>query len=160
MRLFLSAFILALLAGCASSPKPTLTSIEIEEIKPRYIKEASFKRISSYLSGKEDFGNRVILSSDPSERTGFYFTLILSESIRRLPTGTVIEGEFFTPASVEQQKHEFSLPNKRPRTKEIFIGLTGADWPQNGGTPAAWRFSIKDPNGKVLAEKQSYLWSF
>ncbi len=160
MRIFLTAVLLSLLAGCASTPKPALTSVEIEEIKPRYIEEESFKRISEYLSGKEDTGDRVILRSDPAERAGFYFTLILDESIRKLPKGTVVVGEFFTPVSVEQQTHEFTLPNKRPRTKEIFVGLTGADWPQVGGVPAAWRFTIKDPNGNVLAEEKSYLWSF
>jgi hypothetical protein len=79
--------------------------------------------------------------------------------VRDLPQGTVIEGEFFTPHSQDAQTHTFTLPSKRPKTKEIFIGLTGADWPVKDAVPAAWRFTIKDANGDTLETEQSYLWS-
>jgi hypothetical protein len=156
--LLITALVGSLLAGCASTPKPALTSVEIVEIKPRYIETESFKRISEYLTGKEYLGDRVILRSDPEARAGYYFTLVLDEDVRRLPKGTQISGEFFTPKSVEKQTHEFTLPAKLASTNEIFVGLTGEDWPQSGGVPAAWRFTITDANGKRLGEKQSYLW--
>ena len=159
MRFLITALICAFFTGCASAPKQAITSVEIKEIKPRYIEEEPFKRISEYLSGKENTGDRVILRSTAEERSGYYFTLILNEKVQKLPKGTVIVGEFFTPISVEKQTHEFVLPNKRPKTNEVFVGLTGQDWPQEGGVPAAWKFTIKDPNGSVLGEKQSYLWS-
>jgi hypothetical protein len=159
MRSFLFALLSLALVGCASAPKSTLSSVGIKEIKPRYMEETQFKRISEYWSGSEHQGNRLILRSDPAVRDGYYFTLILDEKIRRLPKGTVVVGEFYTPKSVELQTHEFMLPSKRPKTKEIFVGLTGEDWPTAGGVPGAWRFTIKDPNGAVLAERQSYLWS-
>lgn len=159
MRFLISALVCLLLAGCASTPKPALTSVEIEEIKPRYIETEQFKRISEYMTGKEYVGDRVILRSDPDSRAGYYFTLVLDVDVRRLPKGTRITGEFFTPKSVDKQTHEFTLPKKLASTDEIFIGLTGEDWPQKGGVPAAWRFTIQDANGATLGEKQSYLWS-
>jgi len=116
-------------------------------------------RISEYWSGTEKKGNRVILRTDPGIRDGFYFTLRFDKSIRKLPKGAVILGEFYTPVSNDLQKHEFRLPAKRPRTKEVFVGLTGADWPQPGGVPGAWRFTLQDANGNVLATRKSYLWS-
>ncbi len=159
MRFFITALVCSILIGCASTPKPALTSVEIEEIKPRYIETEQFKRISEYMTGKEYVGDRVILRSRPDERTGYYFTLVLDEDVRRLPKGSQIVGEFYTPSSVEKQTHEFTLPKKLANTNEIFVGLTGEDWPQTGGVPSAWRFTIKDANGTVLAKKQSYLWS-
>jgi hypothetical protein len=159
MRFFLSALFTLVLVGCASTPKSDLSSVEIKEIKPRYMDKAQFMRISEYWSGTEHQGKRLILRSDPAIRDGYYFTLILDEKLRRLPKGTVIIGEFYTPKSVELQTHEFKLPSKRPKTKEVFVGLTGEDWPEPGGVPGAWRFTIKDPNGAVLAERRSYLWS-
>lgn len=158
MRFLITALLCALFVGCASTPKKAITSVEIEEIKPRYIEEEQFKRIGEYLTGKENTGSRVIIRSKLEERSGYYFTLILNEKVRELPKGTVIIGEFFTPTSVEKQTHEFVLPNKRAKTKEVFVGLTGEDWPDEDGIPSAWKFTIKDPNGKVLGEKQSYLW--
>lgn len=159
MRHLLLALIGLALAGCASTPDEPIRSVEIKEIKPRYIAEENFKRISEYWSGAENLGNRVILRSDPEVREGFYFTLVLDEKVRDLPRGTIITGEFYTPVSTDLQTHEFRLPNKLPKTKEVFVGLTGADWPEPGGVPGAWRFTIKDANGKLLTQKQSYLWS-
>ncbi len=159
MRFLITALICSIFVGCASTPKQAVTSVKIEEIKPRYIKSENFKRISEYMTGKDHLGDRVIIRSNPTERAGFYFTLILDEDVRRLPKGTIVVGEFYTPKSVEKQTHEFALPKKLASTNEIFVGLTGEDWPQSGDVPGAWRFTIKDANGSILAEKQSYLWS-
>jgi hypothetical protein len=159
MRHLLPALISLALAGCASTPDEPVRSVEISEIMPRYIPEGNFIRISEYWSGAENKGNRIILRSDPAVRDGFYFTLVLDKRVRNLPRGSVITGEFYTPVSTELQTHEFPLPNKLPKTKEVFVGLTGADWPEPGGMPGAWRFTIKDANGQVLASRQSYLWS-
>jgi len=159
MRFLITAFVCSILLGCASTPKPALTSVEIEEIKPRYIETEQFKRISEYMTGKEYLGDRVILRSDPDARAGYYFTLVLDQDVRRLPKGTRIIGEFFTPQSVDKQEHEFPLPNKLAGTNGVFVGLTGGDWPEEGGVPAAWRFTNRDANGATLGEKQSYLWS-
>ena len=159
MRTLFLALLALALTGCASTSREYVSSVAIKEIKPRYMEEVQFMRISEYWSGQEKQGKRLILRSNPQQRDGYYFTLVLDEKIRKLPKGTIILGEFYTPKSVEIQTHEFVLPSKRPKTKEIFVGLIGEDWPQVGGVPGAWRFTIKDPNGNVLATKQSYLWS-
>ena len=159
MRFLITAIICSLFAGCALTPKQAVTSVEIEEIKPRYIETEQFKRISEYLTGKENIGDRVILRTQPEHREGYYFILVLDNDVRRLPNGTVVVGEFYTSQSLGKQIHEFTLPSQRASTDEIFIGLTGEDWPKKDGVPAAWRFTIKDANGVVLGEKQSYLWS-
>lgn len=160
MRFFLFALLSLFCISCASSRKPvTLDSVEIKEIKPRFIQEQDFKRIGEYMTGKEYTGKRVILRSDPEARTGYYFTLVLDEKVKRLPSGTTILGEFYTAKGLDIQEHTFTLPAKRPNTKEVFVGLTGADWPKGSVTPAAWRFTIKDANGHILAKEKSYLWS-
>lgn len=160
MRFLLLALLSLLCVSCVSKRKPvTLTSLEITEIKPRLIEEQQFMRIDEYLTGKENTGDRVILRSNPSSRTGYYFVLILDENVKYLPTGTKIIGEFHTTKELGVQTIEFSLPKKRPKTNEIFVGLTGEDWPKGSVTPAAWRFTIQDANGAVLATKQSFLWS-
>ena len=159
MRFLITAIICSLFSGCVLTPKQAVTSIEIKEIKPRYIETGQFKRISEYLTGKENIGDRVILRSHPENRAGYYFILVLDNDVRRLPNGTVLVGEFYTPHSLEKQTHEFTLPSQRASTEEIFVGLTGKDWPKKDGVPTAWRFTIKDANGNVLGEKQSYLWS-
>jgi hypothetical protein len=157
MRFFLLGLLCLLCASCASTRKQALSSVTIEEIKPRLIEEQQFMRVSEYMSGKEYMGDRLILRTTPEARTGYYFTIVLDESIRRLPAGTVVVGEFHTEKSLDAQQYTFTLPAKRPKTKEIFIGLTGEQWPEGTTTPAAWRITIKDANGAVLATDQSYL---
>lgn len=160
IRAIFSVFICLLIAACASVEKEAVRSVEIEEIKPRYIEEESFKRIGEYLTGVENKGDRVIVRSSPEQRAGYYFVLVLDTSVRQLPSGTVVEGEFYLPGSAELQRHDFALPARRPKTKEIFLGLTGETWPfDETAVPAAWRFTVKDANGLVLAEEASYLWS-
>ncbi len=159
MRQLLLALIGLALAGCASTPNQPVSTCEILEIKPRYIPESHFVRIGEFLSGAENKGNRVILRSVPEARSGFYFTLVLDEKVRKLPRGSVITGEFYTPNAKEILTRDFVLPNNLPRTREIFVGLTGPDWPESGGVPGAWRFTIKDANGNTLTQRKSYLWN-
>jgi len=160
MRFLIVALLSLLCASCASNRgSVALSSVKITDIKHRFIEEEGFKRISEYMTGREYIDERLILRSDPQKRAGYYFTLVLDEKIRRLPAGTAITGEFYTAKGLEAQEYTFTVPSKRPKTKEIFIGLTGKDWPEGSVTPAAWRFTIRDANGAVLATKHSYLWS-
>ncbi len=160
MRILLLALFSLLCISCATTKRPVLTNVAILDIKPRYIEAEAFKRASEYLTGKENLGSRVIVRTDKSERAGYYFALILDEQVRDLPAGTYIKGEFYTPNSLDSQEHTFQLPSKLPKSKEIFVGLTGEDWPSQSATPAAWRFTILNSNGEVLGTKKSYLWSF
>ena len=146
-------------AGCGSTPDQPVRSVTIREIKPRPIETARFKRVSEYFTGAEHSGDRLILRSSPEVRTGYYFVLILDTPVRKLPEGAVIKGEFHGPGMKGAETHEFTLPSERPKTREIFVGLTGADWPSQEAVPAAWRFTISDADGNRLARARSYLWS-
>ncbi|MGB0184731.1 MAG: hypothetical protein ACPF9Q_04810, partial [Opitutales bacterium] len=93
-------------------------------------------------------------------RRGFYFTLRLDKKAKHLPRGTRIIAEVYTPNQTEVQRFELKLPAKRGSSRQLLFGLTGSDWPyQSERVPAAWKFTILDPNGKVLGVTQSYLWN-
>ena len=126
---------------------------------PRYIETETFKRISEYMTGRENPGKRVIIRTNPRQRDGYYFVLIIDQNVRKLPPDAYIQGEFYTSKSLDLQTHRFEFPAILPSTREIFIGLTGDDWPREGAVPAAWRFTIKNSQGQILAQEQSYLWS-
>ncbi len=159
MRLLALVLFALLLSGCAIRPQQSVSAVEIREVKPRYIEEEAFKRISEYFTGGEATGDRVVIRSQPDARTGYYFTLVLDSKVRRLPSGTVIVGEFHTPKALDVQTHRFELPARLPQTREIFLGLTGEDWTfGRSAVPSAWRFTIEDANGNTLGRKESYLW--
>jgi hypothetical protein len=41
---------------------------------------------------------------------------------------------------------------------EICLGLTGADWPNQASSIIAYKLTLEDSAGKVLASRQSFLW--
>ena len=159
MRICLFALLSLLCVSCNSTQKPKEPAFEIVEIMPRYIEEENFKRISEYLTGKENPGKRVILRTRKQQRDGYYFILVLNKNVRDLPADVYIEGEFYTYKSFDRETHRFELPSIRPKTREVFIGLTGEDWPNKDAIPAAWRFTLKNSRGDILAQKKSYLWN-
>lgn len=161
MRIYFFALFSLLCISCGSTnrPEPASTNVTIVDIKPRYIPDEHFKRISEYMTGREHLGNRIMIRSDKEARSGYYFILILDRQWRDLPPGSYIEGEFYTPQSLDRQTHRFEFPSQLPKSKELFIGLTGQDWPSPNAVPAAWRFTLKQANGEVLTTRKSYLWS-
>ncbi len=161
LRVTFFLFVVLGMSACSTTtPRSAqLSTVEIKEVKPRYMEEADFARIREYFSGQEITGRRMILRSDPEQREGFYFTLVLDEPIRKLPRGTIVEVEVFTPFQNEKITRSAFLPRERPRTREIFFGLTGDDWPEAGGVPSAWKISLKDPRDRVLGTYESFLWT-
>ena len=156
--LFLALFFFGGVA-CSTTQESAEPSTKIVEIVPRYIKTEAFKRVSEYMTGKENPGRRVIIRTNPRQRDGYYFILLLNHNVRKLPPDAYIQGEFYTSKSLDLQTRRFEFPSILPSTREIFIGLTGDDWPEENETPSAWRFTIKNSRGEILAQKKSYLWS-
>ncbi|MGC6455009.1 MAG: hypothetical protein ACON39_08605 [Coraliomargaritaceae bacterium] len=162
MRALLLVFLSCLLAACGTTSSPQeVSAVEILDILPKRMTTEQFMRIKEYRTGSEYTGKRLIIRTDPLQRDGFYFTLLLDTKLRHLPQGTVIVGEFYSKASTQMQTHTFVLPADRPNTKAVFLGLTGQAWPfahEEAVVPSAWKFQIIGPDGQFFGQKQSYLW--
>ena len=159
MRFFFLALFCLLSAACGTTKDSAKPALKIVAVTPRYMETEQFKRIAEYMTGKENPGRRVIMRTNPRQRNGYYFVLTLNRNVRTLPADVYVQGEFYTSKSLDMQTHRFEFPSILPNTREIFIGLTGNDWPQKDAIPAAWRFTIKNSRGEILAQEQSYLWS-
>ena len=133
-------------------------ALEFRHVAYRYVEAKSFKRISEYFTGRENPGNRFLCRSHPAEREGLYFILSLDEHSRKLPQGTQFVVEFIRPDDPETQTIRIPVPEKRTRGKEVYIGLTGDDWPDKTARPVAWRLCLVDVSGGVIAERKSFLW--
>ena len=148
------------IAACSSVPPPTPTKVEILEIQPAFMEASAFKRINEFLTGVEEHGKRTVVRTQPDDRRGFYFTLNLDHTVDRLPRGTRVIAELYSPVKSELQRFELTLPAKRGSSRQLLFGLTGSDWPfADERVPAAWKFTLLDPNGKRLGSTQSYLWN-
>lgn len=148
------------LLACSSVKEQTVASIEIIRIDPSYMEDQDFKRIGEYLTGVEKQGKRTVVRTQPSIRTGFYFTLKLDAKAKQLPRGSRLIGEFYLPESTDAQIFDITLPAKRGKSNELLFGLTGNDWlHEDDRAPAAWRFTIKNADGQTLGTAHSYLWN-
>ena len=150
------------LTSCVSIKSEQGADIEIEAITPKYIEHHQFVSINEYLTGKENTKNRLLIRSDASVRDGLYFVLSLNKTIRLLPPDTNIICELYLPGNINPEVFEFPLPrvNKFPRTKDIFIGFTGENWNYGKDTiPTAWKITLIDSQGAIIAEKSSQVWS-
>ena len=149
----------AFLVFCAALLISTsVHAVEFRHLAIRYVEAKAFVRISEYFTGRENPGNRLLCRSRPNERAGLYFVLTLDEKSRKLPDGAVFVLEVIRPDDPETKLFRIPVPAKRPRGKEVFLGLTGEDWPDEEARPVAWRLRLLDAGGGTLAERKSFLW--
>ena len=144
-------FLLSFLSFSFGAPEIRFASI-------RYLDKQAFLRVSEYFDGKENPGNRLICRSKPVARAGLYLVLSLKESTRKLPPNIVARWQVISPNAPDPVEHRIAVPNERPRGKDVFVGLTGADWPDPKARPVAWKFTLETSKGKVLLTRKSFLW--
>ena len=160
---FIAIFILfMLLSSCATFLSYESSMLRIETITPKYMEHNDFVSINEYLTGKETSKNRLIIRSKEATRSGLYLILSLNEKIRDLPPDTNIICEIFMPGNLNPEIFEFPLPrvNKLPNNKDLFLGITGSDWPYgDDALPTAWKITFVDSNETTIAEKSSQVWS-
>ncbi len=151
MRRLLLAFVFApLLALQAAS------DVVFEHVWPQYRDAQSFDRIRTYFGGSADESRQTVLRSQAESYDGLFF-LVRVKSPRPLNAARFIL-EIIRPDSPDAKRYTFtaSLPAKSHVAE---LGLTGTDWA--GGPdvhPVAWKVTLLDANGEVLASQPSFLW--
>jgi hypothetical protein len=124
--------------------------VAINHVDAQYMEAANFRRISEYFTGVENKSGRVIERTDPKERAGYYFIINLAWH-----PGTVL------PAGTQAEIGYIRSDTPTPRTaKFVFSSATGT-WPEIclGLTLVAYKLTLEDAAGKVLASRQSFLWN-
>ncbi len=156
-RLFRAPLTIAIaLLAFASSAR---AEIEIVRLWTGYKETSAFLRLREFITGKESFGNTAILRTRPENRAGFYYTVRLADHERRaLPPGEV-HLQVIPPDGVEPVDYRFPFAGTDAREARLEIGLTGGDWPYGQTLPLAWKLDFLDAQGRVLASRQSFLWS-
>jgi hypothetical protein len=158
----------AALAAC-TSPPPSATSapagmgtpgVVIAHVDQRFIADADFRRISEYFTGEENTSGRLIERTDPQTRAGYYFIISLEWHPRTtLPAGTQADIDYIRKDDPEPRHAHFTFSAPTGTFHEILLGLTGAGWTDPDASMVAWRVTLKDAAGAVLADRQSFLWS-
>ena len=150
--LFATALITAASPSVASAKEGDLT---IVHVYTGWRKAESFRRISEYLDGKENTGGEAVLRTHPDQRGGFYFLVRTSNpgAARAIKANL----EIITTATAQPVTYVFH-PELKPGDTVFHLGLTGPDWPDPKINPVAWRLTLLDADGHILATEKSYLW--
>lgn len=133
-----------------------MQAVSIDVAYAEYRETSSFQRIQEFFTGRESPGNRTLLRSQPEDRSGQYFLILLEQPVEESGVDEV-EIEVISTASKESRLHTFSLEGARVRGYWIYCGLTGDDWPDASVHALAWTARLRDNTGQVLAEWESFL---
>lgn len=124
-----------------------------------FFSEHDFKRIPEFLTGHEFSGSKVYCRTKPSDREGFYFVVKVRGNIPKLEKGSHWLVNWVTSLDPATQEVKVPVSNQNLVGKEIFIGITGADWLDSSIKPLAWSLCLVDTKKQNIARAQSFLWS-
>lgn len=146
---------LLLLVPAAAKESPIILSVAVD-----FLPAEHFARLSEAFTGHEDTGSHSIVRSHPETRAGLYFILEIAPGLAHLPAGSQARLSWVTAAAPEPRENTFLLPPSPARGRDLYLGLTGPDWPAGPGAPhpVAWKIALLDPSGATLAEHRSFLW--
>ena len=129
----------------------------VKKIHTQFLTEYDFLRIPEIFTGKEFTGSRVIVRSSPVRR-GLYFSIPLGKKSSAIRKGKRVELQLVDTTSLFSRNFSFSLPDLSYSQKDLFIGITGADWNQAAMKLVAWKVEIFDSSKEPLFSSQSALW--
>jgi len=151
------AVLCALALVACDSPPPNCVEVPgIAYVHTRRRSEDDVARASELFSAKESHGQDIVFRTVENVRAGYYFYIKLDVDPPR--DGRLVLEIVRTEESAPE-RYDFSL-NLLPKFPfgELVVGLTGKDAGLGRWTPIAWRLSVLDGQGKVLASEHSFLW--
>lgn len=145
-----------LFVGCDTPVTSSDEEPGIAYVNERWRTDADVTRASDTFGGKEDHGSDVVFRTEPSVRAGHYFYVKLDEAA---PADAKLVLQVVRAENTPAERYEFPA-RFRPGFPfgEYVIGLTSKQPGEAKWRPVAWRVSVVDAKGKVLAAKHSFLW--
>ena len=136
------------------------SNLAINKVETRYKTTSDFKSISEFFTGKESVPG-VVLRTVPEVRDGMYFIIDMDWFKKdSLLLATQFEIDYIRSDDTQPRKAVFYLEETRSTLPEMQFGLTGPDWPKKDAKVLAYKVTIRNPIGEILAEKSSFLWDF
>jgi len=145
-----------LIVGCDT---PVISSDEVPGIayvNERRRTDADATRASEAFGAKDAAGSDVVFRTDSSARGGHYYFVKLEVAP---PADAKLVLQVVRSENAAPERYEFPA-RFRPGFPfgEYVIGLSGKQAGDAKWRPIAWRISVVDATGKVLAAKHSFLW--
>lgn len=148
-----SQVLLVLLASAGAC----LNALEIKHVHYEEKTADDLTRISEHFTGEAGHPGRIVAQSQPDTRDGLYFILFLDAPLHTLPADASATIEILRDGQYEPQTYSMELGKAPQRGRELYLGLTGSDWPDGSNKPTAWRVSLSSGSEEIAA-RESFLW--
>lgn len=152
LRTYLHLLLMFLVGASATN------AAAIKKVTTKYQNADDFKTLSSYFTDGDNIGPRIIEKSQANSWDGLYFIVEFEDRPETFPNKYSVLLEVITPFSPQPRSYVYPLSATDKFTWEIYLGITGSDWPNPDAQPLAWKITISDIESTVISEKQSYLW--
>lgn len=140
------------------SHSSVLNGADIKEITTRFQDADSFKTLTSYFTNGKKEGPRNVVRSNENAWGGMYFIIEFKDRPETFEKKLSIVVDVLTPFSPDPRQYTFTLENSDHFSWEAYFGITGKDWPDSEASPLAWKVTVKDFEGNLLDQRQSFLW--
>lgn len=131
-------------------------AVDFVRVWPGYRSAASFETIGEFFGRKEHTGGRILLRTQPNDRSGYYFLIRLRKS-DPIPGAILRIQIIFADNPIART---FTLPVDIPAGHPVLnAGITGTDWPAAATKPVAWRVTLQQADGTEVASQHSFLWA-
>lgn len=131
---------------------------EISYVLNRYISDPETRSIYEVFTGEETNYGKLVLRTQPDKRAGMYFFVMFGYEPDDIVLACTFELSVDSTGDAKTRTYKFTVPETHSVTREIALGVTGSDWPWPKARVNAWKLVLKSPSGKILAQKQSWLW--
>lgn len=133
---------------------------KISYVLNRYISDPETRSIYEVFTGEETNYGKLVMRTQPGSRAGMYFFVMFGYDPDDIALACSFELSVDSTEDPKTRTYKFTVPETHSVTREIVLGVTGSDWPWPKGRVNAWKLVLKSPSGKVLAQKQSWLWEY
>lgn len=152
MKPLFSICLFALALTCSN-----LNALEIKHVHYKEKTADDLTRIGEHFTGEARHPGRIVAQSQTDSREGLYFILFLDSPLHTLPSDASATIEILRDGQYKPETFTMELGDAPQRGRELYLGLTGSDWPVGSSKPTAWRVSIRS-GSEEIAVRESFLW--
>lgn len=131
---------------------------KISYVLNRYISAPETRSIYEIFTGEETTYGKLVIRTQPDKRAGMYFFVMFGYDPDDIALACTFELSVDSTGDSKTKTYKFTVPETHSVTREIALGVTGSDWPGPDAKVNAWKLVLKSPAGKILTQKQSWLW--
>jgi len=140
-------------------------ALSIEHVEPRKMEAADYVRIGEFFGKEHSNPTRLELFSSQRSENSVAWVIETDTDIEDIPEGTQVKLELIVKGDKKAKTFDFEIPQTKVDSKVIYLAISSQDaGADEVGAPfpriLAWKVSLLNTEGELLAEAPSALWEY